>query len=183
MATRFTNLDALVPFAKRRALRGLYDGRMSLETQELMALCTHWWAFSPVEAATIIYTRDVGHHSSGWWKNPDYERCFHLSISYRAFPQGDSLDHDHARSLRLAVAFFGDDARLTWLEGPYSPEGKAASVWHYRLFADEGWQPFKPRGEVYSRDWTPPGWKSFSEIHGVSAQEIDAPFLTAHGDA
>jgi hypothetical protein len=25
---------------------------------------------------------DIGAHTSGWWKNPDYEACWHLSISY-----------------------------------------------------------------------------------------------------
>lgn len=32
--------------------------------------------------AIVIMTRDIGYHTSGWWKNPDYERCFHVSISY-----------------------------------------------------------------------------------------------------
>lgn len=30
----------------------------------------------------IIFTRDEGAHTCGWWKNPDYERCYHLSISF-----------------------------------------------------------------------------------------------------
>ena len=35
-----------------------------------------------------------------------------------------------------------------------------------------------PRGEVYSRDLTGAGWRSFSDIHGdVDMTTIDAPFL------
>lgn len=30
----------------------------------------------------LLFTRDIGHHTSGWWKNPDYERCYHLSLSF-----------------------------------------------------------------------------------------------------
>jgi hypothetical protein len=57
---------------------------------------------------------------------------------------------------------FGDDARLTWIEAPATPEGRALGVWHYRLFCDAGWQPLKPRGEVYTRRM-PADWLSFSE--------------------
>jgi hypothetical protein len=64
------------------------------------------------------------------------------------------------------MAFFGDDARLTWHEGPHTATGKAEEVHHYRLFCDEAWHPIKPRGEVYSRDWTPADWQSFSDLHG-----------------
>ena len=175
MSTRFTKLDALVPFAKARSRRGLYDGRMTLETRRLIEICRHIWAFNPVECAVILFTRDVGHNSSGWWKNPDYERCWHLSLSYADQRTGAALEHDKDRSQVVARAFFGDDVRLAWLEPPYSPEGKVRQVWHYRVFADEGWQPLKPRGEVYSRDWTPRDWKSFSEIHGFTPEPDPPP--------
>ncbi len=91
------------------------------------------------------------------------------------------MDQNHRISEQLARAFSGADARLTWIEGPYSPEGRNRDVWHYRLFCDEGWAPFIPRGEVYSRDWTPAGWRSFSDIHGAPAKDQDAPFLLAAG--
>jgi hypothetical protein len=31
----------------------------------------------------------------------------------------------------------------------------------------------KPRGEVYSQDFTEIGWKSFSEIHGDRAKDYE----------
>ncbi|MCK5236435.1 MAG: hypothetical protein KAR06_05545, partial [Deltaproteobacteria bacterium] len=31
----------------------------------------------------LIFTRDEGMHDAGWWKNPDYARCYHLSISFK----------------------------------------------------------------------------------------------------
>jgi hypothetical protein len=34
------------------------------------------------------------------------------------------------------------------------------------VFCDERWQPILPRGEVYSREFTEKGWKSFSEMNG-----------------
>jgi hypothetical protein len=169
MTTRFTRLESLVPYAKARAMRGLNDGLSSPANALLIDQCRHVWSFNPEECAVVLFTRDVGHNSSGWWKNPDYERCWHLSVSYQAFATGEPLPQDHQRSRRLAEHFFGDDARLCWIEPPYSTAGHNRDVWHYRLFADEGWQPFKPRGEVYSRDWTPADWKSFSDIHSDAA--------------
>jgi hypothetical protein len=41
-----------------------------------------------------------------------------------------------------------------------------------RLFCDAGWQPIKPRGEVYSRHLTEKGWRTFSEIHGPRAKDF-----------
>lgn len=115
--------------------------------------------------ATIIFTRDQGYHSSGWWKNPDYERCWHLSISFRG--------GNEKKALREIIDnLFRPYERLVWVEPPYSKEGKSADVWHYRLFCDETWQPIQPRGEVYSTQFTERGWKSFTELqyekHGLS---------------
>lgn len=89
----------------------------------------------------LIYSRDVGHHTSGWFKNPDYERCRHLSISY------------------------------LWTEPPFTEQGKRDGVWHFRVFCDQGWQPLMPRGEVYSRELTERGWRSFSEVRELRARE------------
>lgn len=107
---------------------------------------------------TLIYTRDIGHHSSGWWKNPDYERCYHLSLSW---PGGRSRKAFNAVINHL----FGPFKKWIWTEAPFSEEGKKNEVWHYRLFCDEHWRPIKPRGEVYSKQFTERGWKSFSELH------------------
>lgn len=174
----FSSLDALVPFARRRSMRGLSDGRMSGRTWQLIELCTHYYQKHPLApVANIIFTRDIGHHSSGWWKNPDYERCWHLSLSLSSFLDGERLAHDRKTFDPIVRAFFGDDARLAWIEGPYSPDGKRADVWHYRVFCDPAWQALLPRGEVYGKEFTEAGWRSFSEIHGTPLDEVDAPFL------
>ena len=115
-----------------------------------------WW-LERFECIAIL-TRDTGYHSCGWWKNPDYERCYHLSVSFPGGAKRKYIEY-------ILKELFGYDRRLLWCEPPYSEAGKQAGVWHYRLFCDEGWQPIKPRGEVYGRDFTEPGWKSFSELH------------------
>lgn len=106
-----------------------------------------------------IFTRDTGYHSSGWWKNPMYERCYHLSIS---FPGG--IDKNGLG--KIIDGLFGTNKNWIWTEPPYSEDGKRLGVWHYRLFCDEFWQPIIPRGEVYSTQFTERGWKSFSELKG-----------------
>lgn len=107
-----------------------------------------------------IFTRDTGYHSGGWWKNPDYERCYHLSISFPGGKDKKVLD-------QIIDGLFGQYKNLIWVEGPFSEVGKKRGVWHYRLFCDEHWQPIKPRGEVYSTQFTEVGWKSFSELNAV----------------
>lgn len=178
----FGTLDALVPYAKTCALRWVYNGKADQRAMHMIAYCTHKLKLSPEHGAIIIFTRDNMHHAGGWFRNPDYEQCLHLSISYRVHHVGEILvdgylPQQRNDSEKIAKAFFGDDAKLTWCEPPYSTEGKEADVWHYRLFCDPGWNPIKPRGEVYSKRNTPAEWKSFSEIHGYKPDAADAPFF------
>jgi hypothetical protein len=175
----FTDLGPLVRFAKLRARRGIYDGTSSPANMALMQLCGHLYAINPEASARMIYTRDAGHHSGGWWKNPDYERCLHLSISFCVNPTDAPLPFDRREAEKIARAFFEDDCAKAWVEPPYSPRGIKLEVYHYRLFCDEGWQPIIPRCEVYTRDATPARWKSFSEIHGWSPTKEQAPWLKA----
>ena len=159
----------LVATARLKAARIVWDGRDSPAGRRYLDDCRH---YDPATQCLLIFTRDCGFNSNGWWKNPDYERCFHLSLSFLAFEGGEkiSLPYDYDMAAKWVDAFFGEDARLTWHEGPASEDGKAKGVHHYRLFCDEAWRPIKPRGEVYSKDWTSAGWKSFSDIHGDKPQ-------------
>lgn len=151
--------DSLVRRIKKRAEQGVFNGDMSdRKALRYFLRCRH---FCENTEASIIYTRDVGYHTSGWWKNPDYERCYHLSLAFvgRAF--------NRKIGARWCEAIFGDNTRLLWAEPPYSKAGKKAEVYHFRLFCDPAWQPIKPRGEVYSTDWTPADWKSYSDVMGA----------------
>lgn len=113
----------------------------------------------------VMLSLDVGHHTSGWFKNPDYERCIHLSLSYRDPETGEPRPHDKKLSEEWCDLIFGAWKRYIWEESPKFPEGKQAEVWHYRVFCDPAWQPIIPRGEVYSRELTEAGWKSWSDQH------------------
>jgi hypothetical protein len=138
---------------KAVASRGIWDGK----THDAYFENCRW--ILEAYPCTLIFTKEVGYHSSGWWKNPDYERCWHLSIS---FPGGK----DKCALNNILTNLFGiSNLKLLWIEPPYSEQGKKAEVWHYRLFCDEQWNPIKPRGEVYNTDFTEVGWKSFSELH------------------
>lgn len=158
--------EKVVSIAKIRAARMVHDGRDTPAAQRYIQSC--WQYHAPTETA-IIFTRESGYHSGGWWKNPDYERCYHLSLRNLAY-DGDvpiPLPFNWKMAGKWVAAFFGDDAKLTWHEGPYSDTGKREEVHHYRLFCDPSWRPIKPTGEVYSKDWTPAEWRSFSELHGA----------------
>ena len=172
----WTSLGRVVAFAKVRAQRRDYDGT---EDAALMAYCRHLYRVNPEVTAALIYTRDIGHHSGGWWKNPEYERCLHLSLSFRDFISNSALAFSKKDAFEIATAFFGEHVRKCWVEPPYTPEGKECDVHHYRLFCDACWAPIVPRFEVYDKRSTPPEWKSFSEIHGWSPAKEDAPWLKA----
>lgn len=123
--------------------------------------------FAYTDGTVLIFTRDEGMHTSGWWKNPDYERCLHLSLSFRDPRTGEPTGH-HDRYLadEWCRLFFRHMCRLIWAEPPFSPEGKVHATWHYRVFMAEDWKtPILPRGEVYTREFTKAGWKSWSDVH------------------
>lgn len=128
--------------------------------------------FHEQTGSLILYSRDNDMHTSGWWKNPEYERCRHLSLSFHATDLELGENYGKVRPVKpqdMSVAdqwvdaFFGASKRMIWCEPPTYPEGKALDVWHYRLFCDEHWQPIKPRGEVYSKELTEAGWLSWSD--------------------
>lgn len=156
MKTIFRNASDAETFDRIRktANHGFFDGHSITEYFENC----RWWLerFD----CLLIFTRDIGYHSCGWWKNPDYERCYHLSIS---FPGGRNRKKEEYILRKL----FGSNCRLLWCEPPYSTDGKKAGVYHYRLFCNEAWEPIMPRGEVYNTQFTELGWKSFSELHRI----------------
>lgn len=112
----------------------------------------------------LIFTRDVGYHTSGWWKNPDFERCLHLSLSFYDLETRERAPKNRKLTAEWVGLFFGKDKDKLWCEPPYSAQGKKDDVWHYRLFCDAGWQPIVPRGEVYSKELTEAGWQSYSDV-------------------
>jgi len=174
--------EAVIRTIRMRAKRGFSTGRDHLPREAAYyRSCTHLhWQTGTL----IMFTRDTGHHSSGWFKNPDYERCLHLSLSFREpRPQqpADYLGSPHMIAQlggimplapfdeRLADAWvqaiLQEDRRQAWIEGAFSQQGKELSVRHWRVFCDQAWNPIKPRGEVYSRELTEAGWKSWSDQH------------------
>ena len=155
---------------RRVALTGpTYDGLNTSLNRQTLWRCT---GVHIITGSKMIFSRDAGHHSGGWWKNPDYERCWHLSLSF--FDPVTELPRD--KDVRLTEqwieAFFHDDKRCLWSESPFSLKGKALTVWHYRVFCNPAWEPIIPKGEVYSKELTEAGWRSFSDLQTEHAREL-----------
>lgn len=142
-----------------------FGGSDGSRDQEILTLGLTVYIDKPV-STRILFTRDEGMHTSGWWKNPDYERCFHLSLSFIDTESGMDAPHDRKLATAWCLLFFRESTRLLWVEPPYSAHGRQHDVWHYRLFVAEDWRtPILPRGEVYTREFTEAGWKSWSDVH------------------
>jgi hypothetical protein len=174
MSIKDLQLEPIARDMRRQAKRFIFRGRNDLTDQATIAACRRI-----AHGTVLIFTRDVGHHACGWWKNPEYERCYHLSMSAPPAliwtPDTPELNDD--LELAWLKAFFKDKLNMLWFEGPYSPEGKAHNVKHWRLFCDPAWQPIIPRGEVYTREFTEAGWKSFSEVQ--AEREASRIIITA----
>lgn len=161
MGVKWT-MAGIAQYLTARACSGLWDGKDSAWAMHYLDRCK---VLHLPTGSTLIFTKEYGYHSSGWWKNPDYERCFHLSLSFRDPITHEQAPLDKKLTKEWLTLFFGADQSLLWTEPPYSERGKQLGVYHYRLFCSDGFlMPIKPRGEVYSRDWTPAGWLSFSDL-------------------
>jgi len=150
--------------------------RISDGTARSLPILQDFTALHYPTGTQAILTRDTGYHTSGWWKNPDYERCIHLSLCFRDIETGEPKEKDKKLTAQWIDAIFGDNNRLLWCEPPYSEIGKKRDVWHYRLFcADEGFRhPILPRGEVYSKEFTESGWLSYSDVQAKQKTEDNA---------
>lgn len=161
--------ENIAAYLKRQAAMGTYGGIVNPITQRYCDACQ--CAHRP-SGTIMILTRDMGMHSCGWWKNPDYERCLHLSLSFRDPKTGVPRSRDRKLSDEWIDAVFGPLKTLIWTEPPYYPEGKKNDTWHYRVFFAPDWAaPILPRGEVYSKDWTPADWLSWSDLRAKLHQE------------
>lgn len=154
------SMSRLVTRMKRFAETGVWDGY----TESLYFIYAR--RMHDETRTSLVFTRDSGHHSSGWFKNPDYERCYHLSVGFWSFTlsrRPREYDHDLARV--WVEAFFPRSTQYLWREGMVSkPDATMPEIFHYRVFCNPRWQPIIPRGEVYTRDFTEKGWESWSDI-------------------
>jgi hypothetical protein len=160
--------SSIIKDLKRCAATGVFNGHPGVYTSN----CT---AIDLTTGSVLIYTRDVGMHTSGWLKNPDYERCVHLSISFRnPLNLDEPIPFEKKIAQEWVECFFGEYKRFVVCEMPVSTDGKRFDVHHYRIFCDENWFPIIPRGEVYSTEFTELGWKSFSELHPDDSHDLAA---------
>ncbi|QLE46413.1 hypothetical protein FD723_40080 (plasmid) [Nostoc sp. C052] len=161
-------MAGIVKEMRRRALLGISNGIANQNNNRYLENC----AGRHLKSGTVmIFSRDCGMHQSGWLKNPDYDRCFHLSLSFFDPETEEPADKDPKLTDEWLNLFFQDNKRLLWIEPPHYSAGKIKDVWHYRLMCNEMWQPILPRKEVYSKDFTPAGWKSWSDVQ--AEKELD----------
>ena len=108
----------------------------------------------PALIVSIIASHDEGTHVSGWWRNSDYDRCWHLSLC--AMDGARYVDLPEADRRAWGFAVFGKHLRIAWIEPPASKldihrdAPASAYTTHVRVFLDRDGHPIKPEGEVYT---------------------------------
>lgn len=133
-------------------------------------------ATEPELNVRLLFSKDRMHHSVGWWRNAEYEYCWHLSISawdperkltvsgLRMNQTFDPEDVPETEERYWAHAFFPKDFDKVWHEPGgtdprLTPEEKMKHrhFVHLRVFLDpETLRPFIPEGEVYDLTrWIP----------------------------
>jgi hypothetical protein len=156
------SMDKLVRVMKHNAEQGFFSGSQSEAQGRYFQRCRQ----EHLKTGTvIIFTRDRGMHTSGWFKNPDYDRCYHLSLTFWDFDAGKQEAFDEKLARAWVHAFYGDWTRYIWHEG-ITDEGKSsgtANCNHYRVMCNPAWQPIIPRKEVYTKEFIEKGWLSFSD--------------------
>jgi hypothetical protein len=150
---------SIVRQMRAKARKGWYIGdRPSLERYAARRFARS--ATTNELVVQLLLSRDRMHHSVGWWRNADYECCWHLSLS--AIPVEGSWDDDKADLPKTEVdhwaqLVFGEWTRWLWHEpggtDPHlSPEERwrNRAIQHLRLFIDYATlEPIWPQGEVY----------------------------------
>jgi hypothetical protein len=167
-----TSMEHLSRVMKIHAKKGFFDGTTGTPYFESAR------QFHQETGVNIMFTRDIGYHTSGWFKNPDYERCWHLSLSFWDAEGQSPKPRPFENKLAQAWVhcFYGPSARFVWEEGMTTDARSQIGneVRHYRVFCDPAWQPIIPRGEVYTKDFTEKGWLSWSDKLHAEKQMKDA---------
>lgn len=176
----------LVSAMRHEALDGWYTGTPETARMHIARAITTG-AVEPELTVSLSFSRDRMHHSVGWWRNAEYEYCWHLSVAAKVVDGAsqeawsdatfEPFPHDELRY--WVAAFYGKDIDKTWTEpGGTDPRLTPAerrvhaTMWHVRLFlhpemlspAGEPFYPFIPKGEVY----TLTRW-----IDGLTPEKVD----------
>jgi hypothetical protein len=140
---------------------GAFNG-LSIPWSE--SVLKNYMAIHRPSGTVLTYTHDEGYHTSGWWKNPDYERCLHLSLSFHDPETGKPAPGGYRFTNEWLDVFFGESRRLLWCEPLALPEEGSFEVWHYRLFCDASWNPMPPEREAPTAEFAARGWKRWPEL-------------------
>jgi hypothetical protein len=114
----------------------------------------------PEKPISCLFTYDVGAHNCGWWRNSQYDRCWHLSLVVMKpgarVLEGAFETPTDVEWRAIAAAFFGPDVTRAWIEPPasafdtYRTSPQSRHTYHVRVFTDREGHALTPEGEVYT---------------------------------
>lgn len=152
-----------VAFMRKLALEFPWQGRSPIAQRHKLQVDSYLdWGDLVV---SILLTFDKGPHSSGWWRNSEYNQCWHVSIVGIRPPESRLLVNQTPKFEEVPQAerrawcrvIFGDeDVKKAWNEPPasaldaYRDAPASSSTWHTRVFVDRDGHSIIPQGEVYS---------------------------------
>lgn len=113
----------------------------------------------PDIVVSIIASLDTGTHASGWWRNSEYDSCWHMSLCALE-PGVRFVDLPDIDLRQWSRAVFGEHVSKSWTEPPasktdaYRDAPASAYTTHVRVFLNRQGIPIQPTGEVYDlRPW------------------------------
>jgi hypothetical protein len=137
------------------ARRWPWNGRGAVgEQQHLVTASLDRAAAQAGVRKSVLFTFDLGAHASGWWRNSDYERCWHLSLC--ALTRSGPVEMPAVDRRAWPRFVFGQQLPKAWIEPPagqFDPHRNAPAsrfTTHVRLFVDQEDRPILPEGEVYT---------------------------------
>jgi hypothetical protein len=108
---KYWTKPSIVEQMKTRAelFKGRFPSRSDAEGLAIVNACLAQYE-QPGLITTLIYTIDDGMHSIGWWKNPEFARCWHLSVAYW-YPDQTVAPKQEKASLEWIELFFRENEK------------------------------------------------------------------------
>lgn len=138
---------------RRLAVETPWNGQTEIPRQQRIRAASH---LDRDIGVSLLLTYDIGYHASGWWRNSQYDSCWHASLVCINLPDRSYTDPADRVVRAWMHALFREWLHHAWTEppatssDPYRNAPASRYTTHVRIFTDRSpIRPITPKGEVY----------------------------------